>query len=227
MAAEYKIIGGDGREYGPASLEEIRQWTEDGRVAPATLVWRSDDACWLPASSREELRWDLPVPPTPPPPVQPDAPLPVRRAGFLVRLAAYLFDWLIVFCLISLVTLPWSDERIALQKSIETELQSEKPDLRIAGRALFTLGAVDIPVAFAYFILFNGLRGATPGKRLLGLRIVRLDGTPIGFAQATGRQFADWLSKATLGFGYLLIALTPERRALHDLVAGTQVIHVR
>lgn len=190
------------------------------------MVWRSDDGCWLGAAAREELKWDLPRPEVAPP-VLPDGPATPRRAGFLVRLAAYLFDWLIVFCLISFVTLPWADERLALQKSIEAELKAERPDLRGAGRALVRLAAVDVPVAFAYFVLFNALRGATPGKRMLGLRIVRLDGEPIGFAQAIGRQLADWLSKATMGFGYLLIALTPERRALHDYLAQTQVIHSR
>jgi uncharacterized RDD family membrane protein YckC len=229
MAAEYKIIGGDGHEYGPATLEELRQWCEDGRVAPATLVWRADEARWLPADSRDELKWDLPKPVIAPPVLTAETPKPgaPRRAGFWIRLLAYLFDWLIVLCLISFVTLPWADGRLELQKAVETEMKAEKPDPKVLGRALLTLGAVDIPVAFAYFILFNALRGATPGKRMLGLRIVRLDGSPIGFGQAIGRQFAEWLSKTTLGFGYLLIGLTPERRALHDLLARTQVIHQR
>jgi|694.fasta_scaffold65132_1 uncharacterized RDD family membrane protein YckC len=229
MAAEYKIIGGDGHEYGPATLEELRQWCEDGRVAPATLVWRADEARWLPADSRDELKWDLPKPVIAPPVLTAETPRPgaPRRAGFWIRFLAYLFDWLIVLCLISFVTLPWAEGRLELQKAVEIEMKAEKPDPKVLGRALLTLGAVDIPVAFAYFILFNALRGATPGKRMLGLRIVRLDGSPIGFGQAIGRQFADWLSKATLGFGYLLIGLTPERRALHDLLARTQVIYQR
>jgi hypothetical protein len=42
MQAEYKIIGGDGVEYGPATLEELKSWIRDGRVAGMTKVWRND-----------------------------------------------------------------------------------------------------------------------------------------------------------------------------------------
>ena len=61
MPVVYKIIGGDGREYGPATLEEIRGWCEDGRVGGGTPVWRDDELRWQPARNREELRWDLPA----------------------------------------------------------------------------------------------------------------------------------------------------------------------
>lgn len=110
MAADYKIIGGDGREYGPATLEEVRQWCADGRVAPGTPVWRSDEERWLVAAAREELRWDLPQPVAPPPVIE-AGPAPFRRAGFLPRLAAFMFDWVIVLCLINFLTLPWSRDR--------------------------------------------------------------------------------------------------------------------
>ena len=42
MDTEYKIIGGDGAEYGPASLDELKIWIGDGRVAGSTQVWRND-----------------------------------------------------------------------------------------------------------------------------------------------------------------------------------------
>ena len=56
----YKIIGGDGQEYQADSLEEIRSWIEDGRVAAETLVWRSDENRWRRAFEWDELKWDLP-----------------------------------------------------------------------------------------------------------------------------------------------------------------------
>lgn len=226
MAAAYKIIGGDGREYGPATLEELRQWCADGRVAPGTPVWRSDEERWLVAAARDELKWDLPQP-APPPPVIAAEPETCRRAGFLPRLAAFLFDWLIVLCLINFLTLPWSRERLETNQRILTELKADKPDLRHAVKDLASLLVVDVSVNFAYFVAFNALRGATPGKRMFGLKIVRLDGRNIGLRQALIRQLMGGLSLyCLLGFGHLLVAFTPERRAVHDLVAGTQVVHL-
>lgn len=225
MAAEYKIIGGDGREYGPATLEEVRQWCADGRVAPGTPVWRSDEERWVTAAARDELKWDLPQP-APPPPVMEPEPAPVRRAGFLPRFAAFLFDWVIVLCLINFITLPWSKDRLETNQRILSELKADKPDLRQAFRDLGSLLAVDLSVNFTYFVAFNALRGATPGKRMFGLKIVRTDGGDIGLRKALVRQLMSGLSLyCLLGFGHLLVAFTPERRAVHDLVAGTQVIH--
>jgi uncharacterized RDD family membrane protein YckC len=226
MVADYKIIGGDGREYGPATLEEIRHWCADGRVAPGTPVWRSDEERWLVASAREELRWDLPQPVAPPPVIE-AGPAPFRRAGFLPRLAAFMFDWVIVVCLINFLTLPWSRDRLEKNQRILAELKADRPDLRQAAKDLASLLVVDVSVNFAYFVAFNALRGATPGKRMFGLRIVRLDGGEIGLRKALVRQLMGNLSLCCLlGFGHLLVAFTPERRAVHDLVAGTQVVYL-
>ena len=44
MPAQYRIIGADGNEYGPASLTDIDRWIREGRVVPETLVRRDDEA---------------------------------------------------------------------------------------------------------------------------------------------------------------------------------------
>jgi len=66
MASPYTMIGADGREYS-GSLEELRQWAQDGRLGPSTLVWSAVDERWIEASGRHELAWDLPSPPPPAP----------------------------------------------------------------------------------------------------------------------------------------------------------------
>jgi hypothetical protein len=37
MSSPYTMIGSDGREY-PGSLEELREWAQEGRLGSATLV---------------------------------------------------------------------------------------------------------------------------------------------------------------------------------------------
>jgi uncharacterized RDD family membrane protein YckC len=231
MAVEYKIIGGDGREYGPATLEEIRQWCADGRVAPGTPVWRGDERRWQPAGLWDELKWDLPraaAPVAPPPVVE-----VLRPAGFWVRFAAYLFDSLVIGCLLTLITYPWAAELAKLQNDALTQLQaysqhrSESLDMAVMFRFWLATATINLPVSFIYFVGFNTLRGATPGKHIFGLRVLGADGSRLTLGRAALRQVAEWLSALTFGAGFLLVALTPQKRALHDLLARTQVVFQR
>jgi uncharacterized RDD family membrane protein YckC len=76
-----------------------------------------------------------------------------------------------------------------------------------------------------YFTSFLALWGGqTPGKRLLGLRVIRLDGKPIGWWLAFERfgGYAASLSTGTLGF--LQILWDRNRQGLHDKAAETVVI---
>src|SRR5438046_2161943 len=59
METTYKIIGADGREYGPVSLAELKSWIHDGRIVGQTHVWRSDQTTWLPAAQYQELQPEI------------------------------------------------------------------------------------------------------------------------------------------------------------------------
>jgi len=65
---------------------------------------------------------------------------------------------------------------------------------------------------------------ATPGKRALRLRVTDRDRQRLGLARAALRHVAGVLSWLTLNLGHLWAALPPERRALHDHLAGTRVL---
>lgn len=88
-----------------------------------------------------------------------------------------------------------------------------------------TLALVVLTLALGalYFIYSWAVRGATVGKRLVGLVVESTAGDcPIGFTRATGRFFGYLLSGALLGGGFLLIAI--EGQGLHDRLAGTRVV---
>ncbi|HYL26421.1 MAG TPA: RDD family protein [Candidatus Nitrosotalea sp.] len=82
-------------------------------------------------------------------------------------------------------------------------------------------------VLFGYFIIFEAAwNGQTPGKKLLGLRVVRDGGYPLDFGASLIRNLirvGEWI----LGY-YILAAismvLSPENKRLGDLAAGTIVI---
>ena len=67
----YKIIGGDQKEYGPITGEQLRQWFTEGRINGQTSVWSEVAGEWKPLASFPEFA-DLlasmpPVPSAPPP----------------------------------------------------------------------------------------------------------------------------------------------------------------
>ena len=79
-------------------------------------------------------------------------------------------------------------------------------------------------VAAVYFVVFESSRWqATPGKRLLGLRVETIEGKRLTPLRALGRHVAGAASWLTLNLGHALVALRPDRRALHDLIVGTRV----
>jgi len=62
----YKIIGADGRKYGPVSGDQLRQWISEGRVSADTPVLADGSADWNPLRALAEFT-SLLAGPTPPP----------------------------------------------------------------------------------------------------------------------------------------------------------------
>ena len=79
-----------------------------------------------------------------------------------------------------------------------------------------------------YMVLFEVLnQGRSPGKQLLGLRVVHDDGTPVGWAASLTRnllRFVDFLPFA-YGLGILSCLNHPAFKRLGDLAAGTLVVY--
>lgn len=78
--------------------------------------------------------------------------------------------------------------------------------------------------ALYFATLLTWFQGRTPGKRVMGLRVIRLDGEPISLYIAFERAggYAAGLATGLLGFAQLL--WDPNRQAIHDKIAGTVVI---
>ena len=71
----YRIIGADGREYGPVSAEQLRQWMAEGRVNQQTRVQAEGSPDWKSLADFPELTSMAPPPLTPPlPAARPQVP---------------------------------------------------------------------------------------------------------------------------------------------------------
>jgi uncharacterized RDD family membrane protein YckC len=78
---------------------------------------------------------------------------------------------------------------------------------------------------FLYYAYFWTSSGKTPGMWLLGLQVVGQDGSRAGTRRGLVRTLAFPLSFILLGLGFISILFQDDRRALHDLIAGTAVIY--
>jgi uncharacterized RDD family membrane protein YckC len=79
--------------------------------------------------------------------------------------------------------------------------------------------------AFVYLAYPLAVSGRTFGMGAVGLRAVRADGERLGPGRAVVRVLALPLSLALFGLGFVLIVLRADRRALHDLIAGSAVVY--
>ncbi len=216
MQTEYKIIGADGREYGPATLEELREWTREGRVGRQTQVWNSQAGLWAAAEQLVELADLSNAMPEARAALTATEPGRAEAAGFWLRFVAFWVDNVLITAAVLLVVgLPAMPEGGSLDFQAALEWAKRVQPWQLA-------------LAAVYKILTTWRWSATPGKLLLGMRVVRVaDDSPVGLLDSTLRFIGSLISEFLLLAGYLFAAFREDKRTLHDLLAGTRVVRVR
>jgi uncharacterized RDD family membrane protein YckC len=148
--------------------------------------------------------------------VAPDRDLTLQGhyAGFATRLAAFAIDLVTVVVLFDILG-------NTLQYIVSTLSGSswKVSDLPVGGG--LALGIL----AFLYCTYPVAAASRTFGMAVAGLRVVRPDGSRVGWSQAIVRILALPLSFLTLGVGFLLILFRQDNRALQDLIGGTVVVY--
>jgi len=139
-------------------------------------------------------------------------------AGFWIRVVASLIDGVILAMLQFVVLLPLGMGRAmggALGETAETAAT-------VASVGVTYLVQIIVPMLYQGFFLSR--YAATPGKKALGLKVLRPDGSQLSFMRAVCRSLASGLSGMILCIGYLMVAFDDERRALHDHICDTRVV---
>ncbi len=75
---------------------------------------------------------------------------------------------------------------------------------------------------YAYF--WTQHEGQSPGKRIMHIRIVKTNGTPLTMTDALVRVVGYYFSRLSLGLGYLWAAFDANNQAWHDKMANTYVV---
>ena len=135
-------------------------------------------------------------------------------AGALTRLVAFVCDWLTAGALFTVGV-------AFLRFVVETiSLHHWSP-----GHYPVVLGAAFVVWLFVWFAYPWSMSGKSLGMAVLGLRVVRADGSPVGAKHAALRTITLPLGFLTLGIGFLGILFGREHRALYDRIAGTAVVY--
>lgn len=178
----------------------------------------------LSAAAAEPAAAAPPAPETPAAPFHPYAAAPdagpsypfaaVRPGGFWIRVPAYVIDAVIISLPLVLLWMLFG-----LPVPATTDELLNPPD---AFRRLQLLNAF---LSLVYDTALIALYAATFGKRILGLYVVRTDGSRVGWGRALARHLITALTAAfTLGLAFLIVAIRPDKRGLHDLICDTVVL---
>ena len=134
-------------------------------------------------------------------------------AGFWIRFVAKIIDYVLLW-------VAYFGISTILALLMNPVVNSQKLNWSYFGASY----AVWILIWISYCTFFLGKYGATPGKMMCKLKVIRPDGSPLTFGRAFGRYWAGGVSSLTLFIGYLIAAWDSEKRALHDRIADTRVI---
>jgi len=141
-----------------------------------------------------------------------------RAPGFFRRLAALLYDGLLLmgllFLAMLLVIMPLG--------IIQGWEQLDTTGLR--SNPFYIIYLLSVPPLF--FIGFWSRGGQTLGMRAWRIKLIRDDGIEPGLGDGVRRCLAALLSWAPLGLGFLWILVDPEKLAWHDRLSHTRLVVV-
>ena len=150
-------------------------------------------------------------------------------AGFISRLFAFFIDVVIIG--LTLVITAWLISLAGNVIHLDTIIRLIKDMFAFSGNLLpsFNWDSFFILLTalyvIGYYVFFWYFTGQTPGKALLGLRVITKDGRRVSPLRGILRYFGYIISTIALFIGFFWILLDDRRQGWHDKLAGTFVIY--
>jgi len=144
-----------------------------------------------------------------------------QYAGFGRRFLAYWVDFLILFPIGLTVQQMLGVNPFAVFQA--ENLQQLQQVQQSGAGAIPTLVSLAFSLAF-YLIMWVSFDGATPGKKLMAIKIVKGDGSKITYPVAFIRYLGYIVSAFVFLLGYLWVIWDKKKQGWHDKIAGTVVV---
>lgn len=139
----------------------------------------------------------------------------VEYASFWWRTLALLIDGVLLYFVNMMISVPFSMQGFL-------SVNPEDPSEIISLMLMYSL--LSLVIYWLYDALLESSKfQATFGKMAIKLFVTDEQGKKISFARATGRHFGKYLSMMILFIGFVMVAFTPKKQGLHDILAGTLV----
>lgn len=231
----FTIIGGDGREYGPVTADQVRVWLNAGRANLETQAKALGTTEWRRLGDFAEFASPDDLPPVMSAPPVEGGPAVVRSSAELASLSQRLGAAAIDGALKALCWLPTS---LAIWRLVGDQIRSgQQPSAAELIGAMEGVVSHSLPFLAALAVVQGVMiarRSQSIGKALLGLRIVRVsDLQPAGFLRGyLLRGTVPWFIEQIPLLGGLFWMVDvgfiygAERRCVHDLIAGTKVVKI-
>lgn len=147
-----------------------------------------------------------------------------KFAGFWRRLVAYAIDHLIInFVFFTLLTIILIAFFAGALSSGNFAWARELLDREIVSLSLLSALFFYIAMHIFYFTYFHGIDGQTPGKMLLNIKVISIDGAPVTFGTAFLRS-VGYLISSIFCLGFVWVAFDRRKQGWHDKIALTNVI---
>jgi len=158
----------------------------------------------------------------------------LSRAGFWPRLVAYIIDNIVLGVTILILVIPMLLLMVLLnvpfsKSSDYSWVGTHSPAVLVVFFSVAFITVLSaVIVALGYYIVLEGHFGYTLGKYLLGLRVLRTDGTRIGYKEALLRNLSKYINNLIiLDALIMLIFFNKEKQRGFDKIANTMVVHAR
>ena len=136
-------------------------------------------------------------------------------AGFITRLIAWLIDRAIIVVVFWLIAF--------IGDFVVGSFSWERESYQIIMNVVVVI--VDIIIYLLYYVGGWMVTGQTPGKSIMGLRVIRTDGKRLKLRNALVRLVGYWISTLLFFMGYWWVLFDKSRQGWHDHLARTYVVY--
>jgi len=212
---------------GPIKGSKLKEMIENGAIGRRSSVNLLGEPNWVPMMQFAPFSGFFKAGEAGPDfrPPRPAAALGTEKLGaekfasFWIRLGAHVIDNLLALALLSVAALFFSMVIVAIYGGGAEEWANANSN---------AIAAVELVLIIAYYAYFTaGPWQATPGKRILGIYVIRTNGRRVDAVFGALRYLAYYASFLPLFIGFLMVFWTDERKALHDMICGTRVVYGR
>ena len=146
----------------------------------------------------------------------------IHYGGFWQRTLAFLIDKFILF-LISMILIFTGALLLGLGFPFSLFMDVSTT---ATGTFFISYYGTSILLNMVYFTYFHGTIGQTPGKMLLGLKVIQKTGEPMTLGIAFLRWVGYIISGLIFNLGFVWVAFDSKKRGWHDMIAATNVIRI-